>query len=255
MKESKTKLIIILLLITMISLVSIIAVLYVTTDMFKSSETLFKKYIGQNLENVYTKSKFEAERIILEHMTKGLKAQILRLGNITNRYSDGKFQINPDENAFIGRIQSFIKLGSIPDDLLNAKLEFTPVDLCGLAIVSIMQNYVPDFSVFHLYNHHNITMQNFIAILRKHDINLNVVHDEEFTKIIKDTLLDDKKKDILSGIVNELNSDHNFEIDSNIDILSEFSRSFLYTIHFDWLKIEEDYIEKYIQYFQNIKLI
>lgn len=212
-------------------------------------------YIGQNLDNVYIKSKFEAERIILEHMAKGLKAQILRLGNITNRYSDGKFQINPNENAFIGRIQSFIKLGSIPDDLLNAKLEFTPVDLCGLAIVSIMQNYVPDFSVFHLYNHHNITMQNFIAILRKHDINLNVVHDEEFTKIIKDTLLDDKKKDILSGIVNELNSDHNFEIDSNIDILSEFSRSFLYTIHFDWLKIEEDYIEKYIQYFQNIKLI
>ena len=30
-----------------------------------------------------------------------LKAQIYRLGNITNRFSDGKFQINYNENATI----------------------------------------------------------------------------------------------------------------------------------------------------------
>ncbi len=212
-------------------------------------------YIGQNLDNVYVKSKFEAERLILEHIAKGLKAQILRLGNITNRYSDGKFQINPNENAFVKRIQSFIKLGIIPDYLLNAQLEFTPVDLCALAIISIMQNYVPDFSVFHLYNNNYITMKDFIEILRKYNINLKTVNDKEFDKIIKDALQDEDKKDILSGIINELNSDNNLEIHSNINILSEFSRSLLYTIDFNWSKIDNDYIEKYIQYFKEIKFI
>ena len=55
----------------------------------------------------------------------GLKAQILRLGNITNRYNDGKFQINATENAFLNRIVTFIKLGYIPEELSNTLLEFT----------------------------------------------------------------------------------------------------------------------------------
>ena len=210
-------------------------------------------YIGQNLDNVYVRSKFEAEKIILEHITSGLNAQILRLGNITNRYSDGKFQINPKENAFIGRIQSLIKLGVVPDYLLSAKLEFTPVDLCGFAIISIMQNYVPDFSVFHLYNDTYITMKDFIDILKKYDINLKVVNYTEFNKIIKNALLNDNKTDILSGIINELNLDNNFEINSNIDFLSEFSRMFLNRLDFNWSKIDNKYLEKYIKYFKYIK--
>ncbi len=230
----------------------------VSGEVNKNENIIFSEnnlYIGQNLDNVYAKSKFEAERIILEHISKGLKAQILRLGNITNRYIDGKFQINPNENAFIGRIQSFIKLGIIPDYLLNAKLEFTPADLCGLAIVTIMQNYVLDFSVFHLCNNNYITMKDFVKTLRKYNINLKVVNNKEFNKIIKDTLLDESKKNILSGIINELNSDNNFEIHENINILSEFSRSFLYNIDFNWPKIDNSYIEKYIKYFRNIKFI
>lgn len=57
-------------------------------------------YVGQQLDNLYIKSKFEAEKNILSEIPNGLNAQILRLGNITNRYSDGKFQINATENAF-----------------------------------------------------------------------------------------------------------------------------------------------------------
>ena len=212
-------------------------------------------YIGQKLDNVYIKSKFDAERIILEHIAKGLKAQILRLGNITNRYSDGKFQINYEENAFIGRIRSLIELGSIPDYLLNAQLEFTPVDLCGYAIVLIMQNYIEDFSVFHLYNSNHITMKKFVNLLKEHDIYLDIVDEVKFKQIVEDTLMDDSKKDILSGIVNELNSNNNLEINTNIDIISEFSKYFLNAIDFNWLKIDNKYVDKYIKYFKNIKFI
>ena len=73
-------------------------------------------YIGQDISNIYVYTKFMAERIILENVANHtLKATIIRLGNITNRYSDGKFQINISENAFLSRVLAFIKLGCIPN--------------------------------------------------------------------------------------------------------------------------------------------
>ena len=60
-------------------------------------------YIGQPLDNVYARSKFEAEMLVLDAMRKGLRANIIRMGNLTNRVSDLKFQPNYTENAFLDR--------------------------------------------------------------------------------------------------------------------------------------------------------
>ena len=70
-----------------------------TKEIQKFDETNF--YIGQDFSNVYIHTKFEAEKLILEKIQTGLDACILRIGNITNRYSDGVFQINVSENAFV----------------------------------------------------------------------------------------------------------------------------------------------------------
>ncbi len=48
-------------------------------------------FIGQDLRNVYARSKFEAERAVLDAMKEGLRANICRMGNLTNRASDGVF--------------------------------------------------------------------------------------------------------------------------------------------------------------------
>ncbi len=45
-------------------------------------------YIGQNIDNVYVKSKFEAEKLILKYISNGLDGYILRVGNLMNRYID-----------------------------------------------------------------------------------------------------------------------------------------------------------------------
>ena len=45
-------------------------------------------------------TKFKAEEVVLEYIEKGLEANILRVGNLTGRYSDLKFQHNVSENAF-----------------------------------------------------------------------------------------------------------------------------------------------------------
>ena len=51
-------------------------------------------YIGQSFENVYIRSKFEAEKRILDAIQKGTDAYILRVGNLMPRREDGKFKEN-----------------------------------------------------------------------------------------------------------------------------------------------------------------
>ncbi len=75
-----------------------------------NSKKIFKEsdlYIGQNISGIYTITKFEAEKIVLKAIKSGLNAQILRMGNITNRYSDGVFQQNVEENAFAKKTKIF----------------------------------------------------------------------------------------------------------------------------------------------------
>lgn len=212
-------------------------------------------YVGQQLDNLYIKSKFDAEKNILSQIQNGLKAQILRLGNITNRYNDGKFQINATENAFLNRIVTFIKLGYIPEELSNTLLEFTPVDICAKAIITVLQNYVPDFTVFHVYNSNYITMNTLINYFKDRLIHINLINSDLFSQNIKKLLKTDNKKDILSGIINDIDANYKIQYSFEIPTISEFSKYFLYKFGFTWPEIDENYIEKYINYIKEQKII
>ncbi len=93
-------------------------------------------YVGQSIKGIYSTTKYKAEISVLEAIEDELDAQIVRIGNITNRYSDGMFQKNIKDNAFVRRLKSFIEIGAFPQKkLLKHALEFTPVDLCADAII------------------------------------------------------------------------------------------------------------------------
>ena len=211
-------------------------------------------YKGQIIENNYTKSKFEAERRILENIDNGLNAQILRLGNITNRYSDGKFQINVKDNAFANKIKSFVSLGCIPEYMLESYLEFTPVDICANAIIKIIQNYNKYYTVFHLYNNNHVILSNFIKYLKKSNIDIKFINEYKFKEKIE-KVLNENDRDILSGIVNDLDENKKLRYNSKINITNEFTRGFLYKIGFEWPIIDEKYVEKYIQYLIKVKFL
>lgn len=55
----------------------------------------------QVIDNVYVQSKYYAERSVLEAIANGISAKIIRVGNLTNRYSDLVFQKNYQENGFL----------------------------------------------------------------------------------------------------------------------------------------------------------
>lgn len=210
-------------------------------------------YIGQNLNNEYVKSKFMAEKLVLDAIAqKQLQAKILRLGNITNRYSDGKFQVNHNENAFFSRLDTFIKLKVIPDNLLDMYIEFTPVDSCAQAIVTILQNEVRSFSVYHLYDYHHVYLEQLLKVLEKKQLPIKIVSQEDFSKHIEQLLKSENSSSTLAGIVNDLGPEKQLDYQSNIHILSDFTRAFLYHVGFEWPEIDEEYLTKYIEYMKKL---
>ena len=213
-------------------------------------------YVGQNLDNLYVKSKFIAEKLILDSIKDNtLKAYILRMGNLTSRYSEGKFQQNHFENSFVNRIKSILEIGYFPDYLKDGYTEFTPIDYCGDAIIKIANHYDPKFNIFHLLNDNHLSLLDFQRILKEMNINIKMATEQEFNKIIEELLNNPTTAEKLTGIIRDFNNDKKLIYSSNIKISSQFSKKFLEKINFYWPIIDKRYIENYINYLSDVGYI
>lgn len=209
------------------------------------NETNF--YIGQSLENVYVRSKFEAEKIIFENMFhNNLRALILRIGNITNRSTDGKFQPNASENAFLNRLKAFLELKCVPNYLKNIYIEFSPVDKVAEAIYKAIC-YSNKFNVFHIYNPNHIYMEDLVQLLPENK--LTFVEDEVFDKKLHNFMKKVSDTTSVSYLINDLNKDQHINYDNYIKIKNDFTTYFLNKSNFRWNKIDKDYIEKLLKNF------
>ena len=217
------------------------------------NETNF--YIGQNLKNFYVRSKFEAEKLVLDALCEGLQGCILRMGNLTSRFSEGKFQQNHFENAFVNRFKSFIQIGCFPDYLLSGYCEFTPIDFCGDAIIDIANHISKDYTVFHLLNEKHVPLDTLLTMLNSLGICLKSLSGEEFSNVISNLLSDEKRKNELEGIINDFNDNREVVYKSDVTIDSSFTKEFLSKIGFEWPYIDINYIRNYFKYLSDIGYI
>lgn len=199
-----------------------------------NNKKIFKEtdlYIGQDLKNVYGITKFKAEIAVLEAIYDGLDAQILRLGNITNRYSDGAFQRNSEDNAFAKRLKSYIEIGAFPRYLLAHELELTPVDLAAEATIKIL-NHKSDCNMFHIMNGNLLPIPLLIQTTNELGGDLTPVPDQMMTDIITGILEDDKRQGLVSGIVHDLNKDKRLVYTSSIRLNDNFTENYLRNCRF-----------------------
>ena len=203
-------------------------------------------YIGQNLENVYIKSKFEAERIILDNILKGSEAYILRIGNLMPRLSDGKFQENIKENAYLNRLRTFIKLKCVPDYLLNNYLEFTPIDSTAKAILKIIQYSNKENFIYHIFNHNHINVKDLLNTLNELDLKIDVISNDEFKQKIK-RIITKTNSDDISALINDLDKNLNLNYDSKIRLDSKHTIQLLQLFGFEWSKIDKKYIKNILK--------
>lgn len=213
-------------------------------------DTIFTEnnlYIGQNYkENVYVHSKFEAEYLIIEACKNtNLIASIYRVGNLSNRYTDGVFQENAYENSSLNRIIACINLNCYPKEFQTFPLEFSPVDICAHNIVKLLPDQNKNLNIYHLYNNNVTNFLNIQHLLEKNNIYLKAISSEDFKKLLIE------QSNNYFGFANIINN----KVTSNLDISNEYTDSILKKLNLNWPIIDDLYIQKIIDYLIKNKFI
>ena len=199
----------------------------------------FSLDIGQNYaQNVYIHSKYKAEERVLLAREQGLEANIFRIGNLTWRMKDGKFQKNAKDNGFIGRYKGLMKVRMYSNKIADYPIDFTPVDECADAYVRLaLHNRVNN--IYNLYHPHIFTID---TLSRKLFRSIKQVPDEIFEKSIKE-LISDREVAVLSFYHSIASSS------ANVPISNEFTVNELKKLDFKWSKITM----RYLNYVNKIK--
>lgn len=208
-------------------------------------------YIDQPLDNVYIRSKFEAERAVYDAMLEGLDAKVIRVGNLTNRAADHKFQPNYRENAFLTRMKAILEFGLFPDYLVPLYSEFSPVDLTAEGIVKIAC-YADRQCIFHLNSNRPIYFDRFLEVVHELGIPMKVVDGAEFGSALEQTMRSAGTEYIFEALQNDMDEKGRLVYDSNIRIVNDFTVWFLRKVGFEWNEIDMEYLRGYIEYFRRI---
>ena len=209
-------------------------------------------YIEQSLDNVYVRSKFEAEIAVLEAIYDGLPAQIMRMGNLTNRFSDGKFQKNHESNAFLQRIRAVLNLGIVPDYLMELYSEFTPIDEASNAVMTIARHFNKDQNVFHINSIKVVYLDKLLDYMNALGCSMKTVSEHEFSTVLRQTMEQTQSKHIFEAFIDDMDENDKLNYDSNIRIENDFTVEYLRKLGFEWNNIDFEYIKKYVEYFRKI---
>ncbi|MEW4149998.1 amino acid adenylation domain-containing protein [Bacillus thuringiensis] len=148
---------------------------------------------GQNIENVYVKSKFEAERLVKEAGNKGLPVTIHRVGNLVAHSETGQFQRNIHQNAFYRFIKAALILGAIPP--ITSDIDLTPINYCSQALVYLTRFKETIGETFHLCNPALASGEYYIKDLQSFGYNIQTVEPERFfERIFRSSLTSEQQE-------------------------------------------------------------
>ncbi|MCQ2096159.1 MAG: amino acid adenylation domain-containing protein [Bacteroidaceae bacterium] len=203
-------------------------------------------YFGQNLDNKYARSKFVAERAVLEAIAeRGLKAKIMRLGNLGPRSSDGEFQVNFHSNAFMGQLKAYNTLQAMPYTAMTEQTEFSPIDDAARAIC-LLSTTNDECTIFHVLNSHRPLYMDIIKCMNLSGYNILNTDERTFTAILQEALNDPAKTDILQSVLAySSRSDEKFTITNSY--ASDYTTQVLLHLGFQWNMTTWDYMERFIQ--------
>lgn len=200
-------------------------------------------YIGQNITNEYIRTKFLAERAVLEAVSEGLDGKVVRVGNLMSRNSDGEFQINFITNGFLRSLRGYAAVGKFPMGGMHEVAEFSPIDSTALAVLRLAQTD-RRFTVFHACNSHHIYMADLIYAMRSYGFRIDIVRDEEFEAAVKEFAKTGQDSDAVSGLI--AYTSHNENEIYTIDYSNRFTAQVLYRLDYKWPVTDDRYLENAI---------
>ena len=200
-------------------------------------------YIGQSITNEYIRTKFLAERAVLEAISGGLDGKIIRVGNLMSRDSDGEFQINFITNGFLRSLRGYKAVGKFPIGAMHEVTEFSPIDSTALAVLKLVQTD-RRFTVFHACNSHHIFMADLIYAMRKYGFKIDIVRDEDFEEAVKEFAKNGGDSDAVSGLI--AYTSHNENEIYTLEYSNRFTAQVLYRLDYKWPVTDDRYLESAI---------
>jgi amino acid adenylation domain-containing protein len=198
-------------------------------------------WFGQYLGNQYMHSKFLADRLILDAVaTKGLRAKIMRVGNLAARSYDGEFQVNFSTNSYMGRIKIFNMLGCCPYDQYDNPTEFSPINETARAIV-LLATTPKECTVFQPYNTHTRLLGNVLQELDKLGTKMEFVEPEMFGMAIQQAALDPNKAPLLTTMLAYQNIAHG-QPTQIVDRNNAYTSQVLLRLGFRWTEPDTEYV-------------
>ena len=135
-----------------------------------------------SLANVYTSSKFEAEKLVYQAMEEGTLATVCRMGNITGHSVTGKFQKNIETNAFYRMLKAVMTLGKIPE--YSALIDVTPVDLASRSVVELAMMDEAYSRTFHIVDPEPMPFLQFISFIKDQGYEIELVDRISFSELL-----------------------------------------------------------------------
>ena len=202
-------------------------------------------WFGQDLSNKYVHSKFLAERAVLEAAaSKGLKAKIMRYGNLSARSYDGEFQINFSANSAMGRLRAYAMLGCITFEQMASTMEFSPIDGAAKATVQLCRT--PDECVlFHTVNDQNISMAGVLRELAACGYKVRGVESDVFADAFAKAQSDPEKASELTAIMAYAKSPDGREM-VTFPKTCGYTMQVLYRMGYMWPSTTWDYIRRFV---------
>ena len=171
--------------------------------------------------NLYTKSKIEAEKVLIN--SDFTDWCIMRIGNVCFDSINGKFQQDWQQNAFLARLNAFVKNRIIPEGILYNEYSF--VNNIADAILLLSEIHKQQ-SIYHVWNP-NIEL-----------FDESVKNDNDIKIISPKSFLDNIKLDISNGKISNykdlLVHLHVEELESNHFSSNQYTEAILKKLNFHW---------------------
>ena len=200
-------------------------------------------YFGQFLDNRYMRSKFLAERVILEAVARhGLNAKVMRVGNLAARSYDGEFQANFQTNSYMGRLKVFSTLGCCPIDEYDSPAEFSPVNETAKAVV-LLASTPKECNVFQPFNNHTDLLGDILAGFEKIGKSIRYVEENEFQQAILEASKDPKKASLMSALLAYQDMTHGQKA-VTIERDNRYTSAVLLRLGFHWSAPDSAYVNR-----------
>ena len=202
-------------------------------------------YVGQESDNDYVRTKFLAERAVLEAVAAGrLRGKIMRLGNLMGREADGEFQMNVGANAFVNSLKSYKALGAYPLENLASKIEMSPIDRVAEAVCLLATT--PDaMCVFHPYNCYPLDMGAVMGAMNRHGFDVDWVSRAEFAATVDAMRNDPSRAAELQGILHY--TGHLLKGLRITPAPNDWTTTVLYRLGFRWRPADGEYLASFLR--------